>query len=410
MSDSYFKGRKLPSKKTTNGRANPVVEEVDIELELDWEQPKSEKQSPRSRSLRQEVIYLLDHDDDDANKPSTSKRRSSENDAPQFVVPKKTKKKRQAKKTIIDLSDSDDEPIIPRSRSGRRVRTTQPEPEFASLSSDHENDVNTVVLDSDPEEKMNQLGISGKLPEKVKVGLRVQYKGTVKRIHVPKEDTFRSIISSVKEAFGLKKEDLICLERDGEKLKPDSSPAALESQNFKFITDVLFVEFVSAEDLSTTISTQDKDAENEDCPVGYLPVCLRERLQLSHAECHKCITQCDSCSTSNILIDAAANKRRKDTEFKARVKEDTPLKDFIDSVKNRIFTERKVSTTDLPSLSIKFVFDGEEIGVTHTPEDFDMEADSLIDVVLVDKRMCSYRICCCQEVLQTKRTKGRKRR
>jgi hypothetical protein len=410
-----FKGRKLPPKSKLVGEIFDTGDE-DLDLILESDQPKS-KPSPTKRGLKEEVILLLDLEDEAKSKsPSTSRERSNDNDNDIIIVNDEksakfhTRCKRQKEMVTID-SDSESDLEAPNTKLQNKTsrRTVRPPKHRQSkrtnavrAASSQEQDNDFVQLESDPEEKMHEVGSSSvAMPEKKRVGIRFQHKGVVKRIQVNIDDTFRSIIPIVAEAFNLKTKELIRLERDGEKIKSEASPASLNA--FNFVSDILYVAFFS---LNESLSQESYWKDDEECPDGFLRVRLREKVIIPHGECNACITRCGSCSESAFLTETSRKKLRKDAEFKGKIREGGQFRDFMDHVKNRLTRERNINEIDVSNIQIKFSFDGDDLEEAQTPEDLDMDSDSLIDVVIVDKRMCPERICSCNEQLQTKRTRA----
>lgn len=397
---------------------NNYVVESDDDLILDWKEEPKRKKKQKPSNIRQEVLLLLDNSDES---------KETERKYPARIPKKIPKTKPTNASSDSEVVVLDDSPLPPPAADDvtdvASLNEEEVDPHIQALnqeSTDSESDVhaesddeNVVYLESDPEEKMNTLGSTGQMPVKETVGVRIQYKGSIKRIKVPKHDSFRSIYPAVKQEFNLTSDVIICLEREnGEKIKPDSTPGDLT--HFNFMTDILLIEFISASssnEASTSNQNHQKTQDTgEECPEGFIPVKVREKVVLSHGECLPCITSCSKCSKSCFLMTEASNKSRKQVDHKERVKEQTSLEGFMNDFRMKLLSKKNIPLEDHPLLKLKFEFDGDELLSDQTPEDLEMEADSLIDVKIIDSRKCKEVVCKCKPTKRTarRRSTGRK--
>jgi len=396
---SYYKGVKMRPR----AKILPITARDEEDIDLDFDLRKRPKRVARKRtSLKQEVIGLIEgHGTQDQSKSKTP--RSSSNSVVTHDM---------NDVVVVDDDSKSSVEVVPSPDVVQETLPTNPLPssEESSLSSDNEDDDEAITLESDAEEKMKLMPSCSTqvVKEMISPGLRIQHKGVIKRLKVAKQDSFRTILTQVRQLFSLEPDSRICLERaDGLKMRLESTPASLD--NFNFMTDVLHIGFISS--TSQEVQQPSDVIEEEECPVGFIDIRIREKIKMPHADCSKCITSCGTCSKSRFITSqVSGGKKRKEVYHKGRILEDNPFQGFLQSIINKIFEEKGIDerSDERSLLQFKFIFDGEDLMMTQKPVDHEMESGSLIDLSISDTRMCGERTCGCNSSRQRPGKRGRR--
>lgn len=259
--------------------------------------------------------------------------------------------------------------------------------------------------------------------------IRIRYKGEIKRITLDKNVSLNKQINIIYSAFNISTDDqqifMLVYENTDSRINMDAEPIVLP-EGLNIVVDVFRLVPLSKDLLESErvalaefdVSASEGTSNSEKQPIdeysledGRFRIKVRLTIQVPHGSCLVCKSNCATCSKSTEYLDTSKMSKRKETIFKTKIASTNCEMSDLFSLVNQHIRENYIigneKNANLEWLKAKYEFDAEEVTADSTPNDLDMDDESLVDARLKDSR-CEIKQCNCSGTASNVNTKAKK--